>query len=197
MLLTTLITTAAISLGGQQSPLSCPITLQPAVKGMSVTDYNGVRFTYCCPGCDKQFEKDPQASIDKSAKAGKTVGVFLFDPISRTPIQADKAKGGFSDFKGIRFYFNAPEEKSTFDKEPLRYGALPKKEALYCPVSKEKVESYAKASGYDDYNGVRYYYCCAGCEKPFTAEPAKYAPNAQEFVKNPQAFTTVPKAGGL
>ncbi len=194
MLLTTLIVTATIGIGGEP-PLSCPITLQPAVKGMSVTDYNGVRFTYCCPGCDKQFEKDPQAAIDTAAKAGKTVGVFLFDPLSHTPIQAEKAKGGFSDFKGIRFYFNSAEEKSMFDKEPQKYGAFQKKEALYCPVSKEKVASYAKASGYDDYNGVRYYYCCAGCEKPFAAQSAKYAPNAQEFVKSPQAFTTVPKAG--
>lgn len=188
MLLTTLVATASVAIAqAPAAPINCPITLQPIVKGMAVTDYNGVRFTYCCPGCDSTFVKDPQAALDKAAKAGKTVGVFLFDPVSRKPIEAEKAKGGSSDYKGVRFYFDDSSEKAAFDKEPTRFGVLPKKEALYCPVSKEAVAGYAKASGYGDYAGTRYYFCCAGCDAPFDKEPAKYAPAAADKVQAPKA----------
>jgi YHS domain-containing protein len=198
MFITSIIATAAIGAAGLQSPttLSCPITLQPVVKGSKITDWNGVRFTYCCPGCDSQFEKDPRAALEKAAKAGKAVGLFLFDPISKKPIDSAKAKGGFSDYKGVRYFFDSGDEKTAFDKEPSKFGALPTKEALFCPVSKERVETYAKASGYGDFEGVRYYYCCAGCETPFEKEPAKYAPAAKDYVRLPKATTTAPKGGG-
>ncbi len=175
--------------------MACPITLEAAVKGSKVTDWSGIRFSYCCPGCDSQFEKNPQAALDKAAKAGKTIGVFLFDPITQMPVDAKKAKGGFSDYKGVRFFFDKAGEKAKFDTAPAKFAAMPKKEALYCPVSKEKVESYAKSSGYGDFEGVRYYFCCGGCEKPFAAEPGKFVPAAKEFVKSPTATTTAPKEG--
>ena len=195
MLLTTLVATASVALvQARVAPINCPITLQPVVKGMAVTDYNGVRFTYCCPGCDTTFVKDPQTAIDKAAKAGKTVGVFLFDPITRKPIDADKAKGGTSDYKGVRFYFADASEKAAFDKEPAKFGALPKKEALYCPVTKEAVASYAKASGYGDFAGTRYYLCCDECNEPFAKEPAKYAPAAVGKVQAPKAQNVKPDA---
>lgn len=188
---------AAFALGGQQaSTLSCPITGEPIVKGMKVTVYNGASFTYCCPGCDKQFEKDPKAALAKAGKDGKTIGVFLFDAISKKPIVESEAKGGSSDFKGLRFYFANTKGKATFDMEPMKYASLPEKEALYCPVSKEAVESYAKASGYDDYKGVRYYFCCAGCDEPFAKNPVKYSPAAKAYVKAPTAHTTAKPAKG-
>ncbi len=186
MIFTTLIATTAMSFVTQQaSAISCPITGEPIVKGMKVTEYNGVRFTYCCAGCDTQFEKDPKVALDKAVKSGKTIGVFLFDPISMKRLEADKAKGGFTDYKGLRFYFESEADKNTFDKEPAKFGVLPKKEALYCPVSKEVVTSYAKASGYGDFNGTRYYFCCGGCEGPFGKEPAKFADVAKGYVKAP------------
>ncbi len=188
MLLSTLVATASVALvQAPSAPINCPVTLQPAVKGMALTDYNGVRFTYCCPGCDAQFVKDPQSALDKAAKTGKTIGVFLFDPITRKPVDAEKAKGGSSDYKGVRFYFDEPSEKAVFDKEPAKFATLPKKEALYCPVSKEDVAGYSKASGYGDFEGTRYYFCCAGCDKPFDKEPAKYAPAAAGKVQVPKA----------
>jgi len=189
---------AASAVASTQTPVNCPITLEPIVKGMALTDYNGVRFTYCCAGCDQQFIKDPKTALDKAAKAGKTVGVFLFDPITKKPIEGEKAKGGSSDYKGVRFFFASADEKATFDKEPAKYGALPKKEALFCPVTQEKVKEYALASGYDDFGGVRYYFCCGDCDKPFAADPAKYAPAAKGQIGDPKALTPAkPKASSL
>lgn len=190
MIISALIFTSAVLHSNlQAAPICCPVMGGPVAKGQAVTEYNGVRFTYCCAGCDTEFAKDPSAAIEKSAKAGKTVGVSMFDPISMKKIDIDKAKGGFSDYKGIRFYFDNADEKAAFDKEPKKYGMMPKKEALYCPVMNSPVKSYDKASGYADYDGVRYYFCCAGCDTKFAAEPAKFAEGAKDKVQKP---TTMP-----
>ena len=186
MIISALIFSSAIlSLGQQAQPVTCPVMGGPIAKGQAVTEYNGVRFTYCCAGCDTEFAKDPSGILEKSAKAGKTVGVSLFDPVSMKRVDAEKAKGGFSDYKGVRFYFESADDKAAFDKEPKKYGVMPKKEALFCPVMKNAVASYAKASGYADYDGVRYYFCCAGCDTKFAAEPAKFAEVATEKVQKP------------
>ena len=42
--------------------------------------------------------------------------------------------------------------------------------AFRCPVGKAKADS----SVYLDYEGKRYYFCCAGCRKAFEADPEKY-----------------------
>ncbi len=187
--------TTLAKLQATATPLSCPINLEPVTKGTPVTDYNGVRFTYCCGGCDAEFIKAPQAALEKAAKAGKTVGVFLFDPVSQKPIDSEKAAGGSSDYKGVRFFFSSTEDKTTFDKSPAKFGVLPKKEALFCPINKAPVASYDKASGYGDYEGTRYYFCCAGCDTPFAKDPAKFAPDAKDYVKAPKAIKPTTKDG--
>lgn len=42
------------------------------------------------------------------------------------------------------------------------------------PVSKKAAEA---AGLFRDYEGQRYYFCCAGCGPAFDADPAKYAAN--------------------
>ena len=47
-----------------------------------------------------------------------------------------------------------------------------------CPVMRGStvVKADAEAKGlFRDYEGERYWFCCAGCEAPFDADPAKYA----------------------
>ncbi len=46
---------------------------------------------------------------------------------------------------------------------------------LTCPVMKSAIPSEAKAAGYSDYKGKRYYFCCEGCKPMFDKDPAKYA----------------------
>ena len=196
ILVTILLSTGLMSHGLQATPLSCPTMGGPIKVGQPVTDFDGARFSYCCDGCDAEFAKDPSGAIKKSAKAGKTVGLSLFDPVSMKRIDSEKAKGGFSDYKGIRFYFDTEDEKATFDKEPKKFGALPKKEALFCPVMGNPVKSYAKASGYADYEGFRYYFCCAGCDVKFAAEPAKFAEVAKDHVQAPATMKVETSAGG-
>jgi YHS domain-containing protein len=51
-------------------------------------------------------------------------------------------------------------------------------ELAECPVMRGStvVKADAEAKGlFRDYEGRRYWFCCAGCEAPFDADPAKYA----------------------
>ncbi|WP_017197919.1 YHS domain-containing protein [Arthrobacter sp. M2012083] len=48
----------------------------------------------------------------------------------------------------------------------------------HCPVmaGTPVVKAAAEASGlYRDFEGTRYWFCCAGCGPAFDADPAKYA----------------------
>jgi YHS domain-containing protein len=46
---------------------------------------------------------------------------------------------------------------------------------LACPVMGDVVASAAESSGYADYEGVRYYFCCVSCAERFAQNPAAFA----------------------
>lgn len=184
-MLTTLI--ASVVLGAPTPPpLSCPVMGNKVSEGQVMVDYNGVRVSFCCAGCDASFEKDPAKYLANTK--GKTVGTFLFDPVARTRIVPNKAEGGWSDYKGIRFFFTTAANKAAFDKDPGTYGVMPKQEALQCPVSREKMKSYLDAWAYQDVKGVRYYICCGGCVPTFAGNPGNYTPGVAAAVAKPKAY---------
>lgn len=45
---------------------------------------------------------------------------------------------------------------------------------LVCPITGQKIASIKDAAGHSTYNGVTYYFCCAGCKPVFDKDPAKY-----------------------
>lgn len=167
------------------TPLTCPVMGGDADHKLAGSDYNGVRYSFCCPACKETFEKTPAKFVKSSLEKKKTSGAFLFDPVSGNRLEHDKSIGGHSDFGGTRFLFEKEENKVTFDRDPKKFGTLPAKEALYCPVSKEVVPSYSAASGYVDYKGIRYYMCCPGCESKFPLKADVYAAESTKFVKIP------------
>ncbi len=155
-------------------------------------DYNGARFWFCCGGCDATFKKDPLKNLEAQAKKGNVAGDFMFDPVTGNRLASPGIIAQTSDYKGIRFHFSSAANKATFDKEPAKYGTMPKKEALYCAVAGEEIENYASAASYVDFKGVRYYTCCAGCVNKMKSDPAKYAPSAKDHITVP-AVATQPK----
>lgn len=171
-MLTTLIALSAMSLGQVQA-LKCPVMGSAIAPNSPVVEYNGAKFAFCCGGCDANFAKSPESFLKTQRAAKNTVGVFLFDPVSRLRLDLDKAKAT-ADFESIRYPFATDQNKSAFLANPKKFATVPAKEALYCPVGKEEVPTYSKASDYVDHNGVRWYMCCAGCGGPFEKDPAKY-----------------------
>lgn len=195
-MITTLITTLSILAPGtlHGDPLACPVMGGKVNHALASTDYNGVRYWYCCNGCKAAFEKDPAAALKSDKLKGKTSGVFLFDPVSGARLDHDKAIKESSDFGGVRFLFASAANKAAFDKDPKKYGTLPQKEALYCAVGKEAVASYEAASGFVDHKGVRFYMCCGGCEKDFAKAADKYADASVAYVKAPAVANPKAKA---
>jgi YHS domain-containing protein len=180
----TIIAISAVLLG-QAQQITCPVMGGPVAKNSKIVEYAGASFSFCCPGCEGSFTKSPSKFLETQSKAKKTAGVFLFDPVSRQRLELGKAIAT-ADYAGIRYPFASEENKTKFVANPTSFAKLPEKEALYCPVGKETVPSYSKASDYVDHNGVRWFMCCAGCGAPFEKEPTKYlVPGIDKHVHAP------------
>jgi YHS domain-containing protein len=177
---------ASLTVASPPKPLVCPVTYDELTKESKSAVYAGIRVSFCCSDCPSGFAANPTGALEKAGKEGKTVGAFLFDPVSRKPVSAAKAPGGTEDYQGIRYYFETTVDKATFDKKPAAYTAVPKKESMVCPVTKESVGGYDKASGYADYKGVRYYFCCSDCDKPFASNPELYVKGVAAKVQAPK-----------
>lgn len=193
MLLTLAIAAAIVSPAPLADGPVCPVAGSPISIDSPAVDYRGVRYQTCCMNCMGAFQKDPAACVSAEKNQKKVVGVSLFDPISGLAITAKKAKGGFSDFAGTRFYFANPGGKTTFDADPKKYGTIPAKESMFCPVLKVDLKNYYGAHGFVDFEGVRYYACCANCFGQMKAGMAKFAPNAAAKVADAKPLS-VPAA---
>lgn len=172
---------ATLALGQvKTTTLSCPITgedLPANAPGGLTTLYNGASFTVCCAGCSSTLQKDPAKALADKKLAGKTLAVFLFDPVSGNRIDAKSAKATI-DYKGMRYFFADAAEKTAFQKTMKTFNPLTEKEApLVCPVSKEKIDGMVEAASYADYKGTRYYFCCPDCIAAFKKDSDKFAAN--------------------
>lgn len=170
-----LATLAAAILFAPQSPyLICAVNNNDTADDTLFVEYAGKTVFFCCEGCVPKFGEKPEEYLKKSAEGKHTVAKFIFDPTTGKKIAEKKARGS-SDYMGVRYFFASADNKAKFDKDPKKFATAPKKEALYCPVMQETVASYGKADSYVDYDGVRYYMCCAGCYEPMMKDPKKYA----------------------
>jgi YHS domain-containing protein len=170
-----------------QAPLTCAVLGTTAADGGPSVDYKGVKYALCCAMCQSAFQKDPDKAIHSDKAQGKTIGTFLFDPVTSGRITPTMAKASV-DYKGVRYLFLSSDEKKTFSADPVKYTKMPEKEALFCPIEKQKLSGYMAAGSYRDYEGVRYYFCCDGCPTDFAKDPAKYAKVAAEYVAQPKAI---------
>ena len=55
---------------------------------------------------------------------------------------------------------------------------MPKKTALICPVTGDKIASNKAAVGHSTYKGKTYYFCCGMCKPRFDKGPGKFVANA-------------------
>lgn len=185
--LTAILSATAVRAEGSGS-YTCPVLhnfIEKVTKDTLFSDYMGVRYYYCCEACKPQFDKDQTKFLKDPKNRGKVNGVSLFDAVTSTRIEPEKA-AAHSDYSGVRYFFAKVDDKSAFDKEPKKYTVAPKKEVLFCPVSNEIVASYEKASDYSDYKGTRYYFCCAGCKPAFDKDAEKYLDGLDARIKSAQ-----------
>ena len=196
-LLSTIVVLSAASAAIAQDtddPLLCPVNLEPVVAGGSVVETMGIRFEFCCPGCDLKLTEDPEGYLQKANEAGATVGVFVFDPVSQKRIDPENAQAS-ADHNGVRYLFETTENLDEFSAFPELYAQIPPQESLFCPVMKSESETYSQASGYADHENVRYYFCCAGCDTKFAEDPAKFASHVKAHLRSSTGEPIQAKAG--
>ncbi len=167
--------------------LSCAVmgSAVPA-KPTAALDYAGVRYSFCCGGCDGSFKANP-TKFTKAAE-GKTIGHTLFDNVSGLRLDEKKIAGSY-DYKGVRYRFASEANLNKFKAEPKMFSKTPEKEVMHCVVMGHGVENYATAGAFADYEGVRYYMCCGDCVKAFQAKPAEFAAKFASKAAAPVART--------
>ncbi len=151
-------------------------------KSTPYSAFHGARYYFNSSKSKSDFLENP---VKYASEAAKTPGVkasFLFDPVSTKRLNPEMASA-HSDYKGIRFFFSSAAHKQTFDASPEKYGSVPMKDALFCPVANLAEGSYGAASDYSDVEGTRYFFCCKGCKEQFEAKPSKYLDGYEEKLK--------------
>ena len=76
------------------------------------------------------------------------------------------------EYNGKTYYFCMAGCKEKFMENPEEY-LKDANEQVTCPVSGETIAK-SDAFGSMEYKGKTYYFCCAGCQDKFKADPEKY-----------------------
>jgi YHS domain-containing protein len=170
------------------------VNVEAATKAGKYTDYEYTRYFFCCGGCPGAFAKDQE-------KFTKNVGVSLQkidlpEELSCAVMGDHKVKLAeatdkklFSDYNGRRYYFCCAGCEPQFKGDPEKFakngsisiGQIPLPKEVSCAVmggNKVNVAAAIEKKSYADFNGRRYFFCCAGCPEAFKKEPAKFAANA-------------------
>ena len=173
---------ALFAQAGARPPLRCPNT-HFAIKGAPAVrlSFAGSTFGTCCDVCPASFIEDPSEAVARATKFGKTIGSFRYDPVSGMSIDGAAAPA-YSDYHGIRYFFDREAEKKAFDAKPGRFVEDVKAEAYYCPVT--NLATAPDAASFLDYLGVRYFLCGRSCRDSFKADPGKYVSRAAAAVKS-------------
>lgn len=172
--LTVALALCAGALAQSESKIVCPVMGGAIHKDAGSTIYKSILVRYCCGGCQEEFEANPEKFFTQAEEKQAVIGVSLFDPISKKRVAEDAAKATF-DYAGVRWLFESAENKAEFEASPELYAASPSKHSLTCPVMGSKMESPAQAVGYADHKGVRWYFCCGGCDVSFASNPDHWA----------------------
>ncbi len=143
-----------------------------------VVRYNGIEFHLCCDGCDDRFIAAPDQFIEAASESKAAVGVFLFDPVTGNRVALEDAKAT-RVHRGIAYPFETTESAAKFDASPVDMALNTKREAAACPVMKTPIKNSSLASGFADHEGVRFYFCCAGCETDFANDRARFAASVE------------------
>lgn len=113
-------------------------------------------------GCD-QTPKDEPGKKTENAKPEAV------KPADKTTPTAELEKG-----KPAPTQVTAPG-KNEPPKEDVKVVVYKNdKGEILCPVMNKVIKSEKDAVSFQDYKGVRYYFCCGECPEKFKADPEKY-----------------------
>jgi len=112
---------------GQGRHFTCPISGESSVVDDKTlfADWNGKRWYFCCPGCDKQFLADPADILAKAAFPANVIAAKGDAVMVTCSVTGDKiavnSKTPYQDYEGWRYYFCCNKCPVKFAKSPEKY----------------------------------------------------------------------------
>ncbi|NLF40618.1 YHS domain-containing protein [bacterium] len=80
--------------------------------------HEGIRYEFCCPGCDATFKEDPAKCLAKLPNNGKIVDLGN----ALCPVMGGKVDKNVSVvYNGTRVHFCCPDCIKTFTADPEKY----------------------------------------------------------------------------
>ncbi len=159
--------------GAKTSVPKCPV-MGESIDFSVKTDTKDGPVYFCCKGCIEKYTAKPKKYAKKVAAQREAVAdmpkVQVSCPVTGKPID----KKVSSRLNGKKIYFCCKGCVAKFDKNPKKYAAKLAASYTYqtkCPVMGGDINPAVFSTLPD---GRKVYHCCAGCEKPFFKDPAKY-----------------------
>ena len=152
----------------------CPVMGEPIDFSVSVATDDGPVFM-CCPGCIKKYKANPSKYASEVAAQRKTLAgrakVQVKCPVSGKPADPDR----YVEVGGKKVSFCCMGCAGKYKKNPGAFKTALANSYTYqtkCPVMDEEIDPLVSTTLA---SGQTVYFCCKGCDKKFTKNPAKYA----------------------
>ncbi len=155
---------------------TCPVSGEELEDRDLWVDYQGHRVYLCCKKCNKKFQAFPDRYLFEMYQQG----VAPENVQETCPVSGDdlEDRDNFVQYLNLRIYTCCKKCKRKVAKDPATWldeleGRHPQEK---CAVRGGKVKEE------DSFlvEGVRVRQCCAGCEKKWRADPAKYFHELEE-----------------
>jgi len=157
----------------------CPVMDEPIDFSISTTTDEGPVY-FCCAGCIKKYEENPQKYAGKVAKQREKLSewpkVQVLCPVSGKPVDSKVS----IEQDGQQVHFCCQGCVSKYQADPKKYAKALAGSYTYqtkCPVMGGDINP---AAFVDLKNGKRIFFCCPPCQKKLVKDPQKYAPKLVE-----------------
>jgi YHS domain-containing protein len=153
---------------------------------------------FCSERCIQNYRAKPRRFAGRVAAQRKAMAslpkVQVTCPVTRKPVDQEVS----IEQGDLEVYFCSEGCIARFEKDPAKYEAKLANGYTYqakCPVRGGDIDPQVFVVGRAD--GQRVFFCCAGCDKKFLKNPAKYAAklDAQGIKIDPDAIKVVNKGG--
>ncbi len=193
MMMTFVLVLAGISQLQAAEKVTCPVTGEEFEKTETTSsfEFKGKTYYFCCPGCKDKFVKNPDEYLNKEGEELHQHGeeemhaehgevemhgdhqesATAVDPVCGIDVKKEGAKHTYV-YKEKTYYFCMAGCKDKFVENPGEY-LKDAEEQVTCPVAGKTIAK-SDAAGSMEYKGTTYYFCCAGCQEKFKADPEKY-----------------------
>jgi YHS domain-containing protein len=157
----------------------CPVTGSPVDFSVKVAAEDGPVY-FCSEGCIKKYQVKPKRFARRVAAQREATALLpkvqVTCPVTGKPVDQE-----ISTERGdLEVYFCCESCIAKYEEKPAKYDARLANGYTYqtkCPIRGGDIDPAVFVVGQSD--GSRVFFCCAGCDKRFLKDPAKYAPKLE------------------